>query len=192
MSDNRMEEILLCNLAASGDMVAMETLYIRYYDLLLNFGLKYYNDRAFVKDCIQDLFVKFILRPSALKGVRYIRTFLLVSLKNIIYDRMHGTVSHDQLDDLSFIDIIDNISFSEGMQEDDVQEEKEKLRRLSNAIVQLTANQRTAIYLRYVKGLSHKEVSEYLNMNEQSSRNLLSRALKKLRDIVKNGLPMLF
>lgn len=191
-SQKRMEELLLCNLAAGGNMVAFETLYVRYYDLLLNFGLKYYNDASLIKDCIQDLFVKLILHPSSLKGVRYIRTFLLVSLRNLIYDRLHATLSSGQLDELAFINVIDNIDYSEGIHDENAEVEREKMRMLYRAFGQLTGNQRMAIYLHYVKGLSHKEVSDYLNMTEQSSRNLVSRALIKLRNTLKKGFLLFF
>lgn len=50
----------------------------------------------------------------------------------------------------------------------------------------LPNNQRMAIYLRYIKGLSYKEMAEVLDINPQSSMNLVSRALTKLRSKLSN------
>ena len=54
----KMEDVALWNLVLEGDMKAMSVLYKRHYDLLFNFGLKYVQNDDFVKDCIQDVFVK--------------------------------------------------------------------------------------------------------------------------------------
>lgn len=59
IDDNR-----LCELAANGELTAIEMLYKRHYELMLNFGLKYSDDNDFVMDCIQDLFEKLICHPS--------------------------------------------------------------------------------------------------------------------------------
>lgn len=68
-------------------------------------------------------------------------------------------------------------------------------RQLLNSYRQLPENQREAIYLRYIKGLSYKEIAEVLVITPQSSMNLVSRGLSKLRMIMqlkKNVLIILF
>lgn len=47
----------------------------------------------------------------------------------------------------------------------------------------ITPNQREAVYLKYVTGLQHKEIAEILNINEESARKLLYRAMGKLRKL---------
>lgn len=176
-------EALIRFRAADGDMEAIEMLYMSEYDLMLNFGLKYCYDPEFVKDCIQDVFVKLILKPKALRKVKYTRTYLLVSLRNIMYDKLKDKTPVDSFEDLAFKDMIENLEeeMETGRRSD---EEAEIYRQLSVAYNQLTGNQRMALYLRFVKGFSHKELAEYMEMNVQSSRNLLSRALTKLRKLM--------
>ena len=60
-------------------------------------------------------------------------------------------------------------------------EELQLSKKLVDAYKSLPENQRMAIYLRYVKGLSYKEMAAVLNINPQSSMNLVSRALTSLR-----------
>ena len=59
-----------------------------------------------------------------------------------------------------------------------------KKKALVQALSQLTSQQKHILYLRYIKGLSHKEVAEAMDMNVQSSMNLLSRSVSKLREIL--------
>ena len=63
---------------------------------------------------------------------------------------------------------------------DDVDVKNE--RRLAKAISRLSGRQREILYLYYVKELSHQEISAILGMNPQSSKNLLSRTLARLRE----------
>ena len=177
---NEFSDVDLSNLALSGNMPAIETLYRRHYLLMLNYGMKYYADIEFVKDCIQDLFVKLICHPGAFRHVEYVRSWLLISLKNIMFDRLKVIKPYSSLEELPFMTLEEDIvviSQIEGLDDEQVKNRKN----LANAFKLLSGNQRTAIYLHFVRGLSHKEVAALLGMNVQSSRNLLSRAIDKLR-----------
>lgn len=170
----------LSRLASSGNMSAIEAIYRRHYLLMVNFGMKYYVDVEFVKDCIQDLFVKLICHPSAFRHVEFVRSWLLISLKNIMFDRLKAVKPSDSLDEVPFMTLDDDIlliSRTEGLDDEQVRDR----RNLAKAFKLLGGSQRMAVYLHFVRGLSHKEVAALLDMNVQSSRNLLSRAIAKLR-----------
>ena len=184
------DDIRLCELAASGELAAIEMLYKRHYELMLNFGLKYYNECDFIMDCIQDLFVKLICHPSLFAGVRYVRPWLLTSLRNIIFDRLKSVKPHIPLEELPFAEIDQDffiLTVAEQLSDEDIH----RRQKVMDAFKHLNGNQRMAVYLHYFKGLSHKEVSIMLHMKEQSSMNLLSRALMKLRRHLKK-IPLMF
>ena len=86
-SYQNMKDVALWNLVLKGDMKALSFLYKKHYELLLNFGLKYTSDEEFVKDCIQDLFVK-LCTSKRLSSTEYVRSYLLTSLKNVISDKL--------------------------------------------------------------------------------------------------------
>lgn len=179
MSDNE-----LSALASGGDMSAMETLYRRHYAIMLNFGIKYYADRDFIRDCIQEVFVNCLTHPHILKNVKFVRSWLLAALRNEIYDRMKSIKPYAQLDELPLGGFSEEafLTFNaEGLSDQDIANRKALLK----AFKHLTGNQRMAVYLHYVKGMSHQEVSAFMKMNVQSSRNLLFRALSKLRYVLK-------
>ena len=78
------------------------------------------------------------------------------------------------------IKIIINYVAELRFKKDDVDVKNE--RRLAKAISRLSGRQREILYLYYVKELSHQEISAILGMNPQSSKNLLSRTLARLRE----------
>lgn len=47
----------------------------------------------------------------------------------------------------------------------------------------LSNRQREIIYLRFYQNLDYEEISEVMNINYQASRNLLSHAIKVLRQL---------
>lgn len=177
---NELSDTDLSRMSASGDSAAIETIYRRHYRLMLNFGMNYYSDIEFVKDCIQDLFVKLICHPALFRHVEFVRPWLLISLKNIMFDKLKAIKPSSSLEELPFATLeedVATIAMAEGLDDEQIKDR----RNLAKAFKLLGGSQRMAIYLHFVRGLSHNEVAALLNMNVQSSRNLLSRAIAKLR-----------
>lgn len=176
-----MNDIELWKLVLKGDSSALSMLYCRYYELMLNFGLRYTPDVDLVKDCIQDVFVK-ICSSRRLSDLTYVRSYLLASMRNIMIDRLSALHIEENIDDYAFCLDIDDAALERIFMHDD---EKLRLsRRLLSAYGMLPKKQREVLYLRYVKGLSHKEVAAVLEINPQSSMNQIHRALDRLRAIL--------
>ena len=178
------DDAILWSLSIKGDQKALEILYMRYYALLLNYGLKFDSDRDLVKDCIQDLFMNLFANSRISTSHVTVRSYLLRSLRNIIVYKLESRKQVDSLDDVVF-----NIPVNEDLIEllfPKNDEEMQLENQLLEAISQLSSQQKTILYLRYVKGLSYKEVSEVMEINVQSSMNLTTRALTKLRSLMKD------
>lgn len=173
-----MNEAELWRKVLSGDMTALSLLYKQNYNLLFNWGMRFVSDEEFVKDCIQDVFVK-ICSSRKLSSTPYVRSYLLTSLRNMIFDRVAS--AHDDVSISGrLFEIDDNDSGIELLFKDD-DDSRMLGRRLVLAYNSLTYNQRVSVYLRYVRGLSYKEIAAVMEMNPQSAMNLVSRALKSLR-----------
>lgn len=174
------KDTTLCSLAAAGDMSAVEALYRRHYALMLNYGMKYCDDRELIEDCIQDLFVRLCSRPEAFAGVTYVRAYLLMALRNLIFDRLSGASGQVSLDDIPFT-TLDLDRFIQFEAEGCTDEETRIRRKLVRILRHLSGRQRMVLYLHYYHGMSHKELAVMMKMEPQSSMNLLSRALAKIR-----------
>ncbi|WP_301393902.1 RNA polymerase sigma factor [uncultured Duncaniella sp.] len=124
--------------------------------------------------------MKLICHPALFRHVEFVRSWLLISLKNIMFDRLKSVKPSSSLDEVPFMTIEENIlaiAQTEGLDDEQIKDR----RNLAKAFKLLGGSQRMAVYLHFVRGLSHKEVAALLDMNVQSSRNLLSRAISKLR-----------
>jgi RNA polymerase sigma-70 factor (ECF subfamily) len=180
--DYNISDSALWNLLTEGDIKAGGALYEKYYELLFNYGIKFCSDEEFVRDCIQELFVKLYNRSRKVQ-VEHVRAYLLKSLRNIIFDSYASksrTVSFGQLTFNIFK--IETIDIPCGEMTDEMLKIRDQL---SAARATLTEKQAHIIYLRFVRGLSYKEVAAVLDMNVQSAMNLVNRAMIKLRNFMK-------
>ena len=82
--------------------------------------------------------------------------------------------------DFIFIDEIPEVDHATTEEETAL---KEDISNLSSAYQELSAKQKEILYLFYIKGISHKEIADILNINYQSSKNRLSQSLVQLRKI---------
>jgi RNA polymerase sigma factor (sigma-70 family) len=64
------------------------------------------------------------------------------------------------------------------------QEDRERSKKILEAINQLPPRQKEIIYLKIYKGLTYEEISELMEINYQVVRNLLCQALKTFRKLV--------
>ena len=177
------DDTTLWHLLIQGDRKALEVIYQRYYVLLLNYGLKCTSDRELIKDCIHDLFVYLYHNTRiSIEGIT-VRAYLLRALKNSLFNKLVGLErERDSLDTSSFEIPTDEDLFEQMFPQND--RDFALAQYLLKAIVQLPPRQKTALYLRYVKELSHKEIAAIMEINEQSSMNLTNRALLKLRSLM--------
>ena len=109
----------------------------------------------------------------------YVRSYLLTSLKNLIFDKLSSLKSTEDINALPFDLTIEDTSLEVLFKDND--EDIQMIKNLQEAYKQLSENQRMAIYLRYIKGLSYREVAAVLEINPQSAMNLVSRTLTSLR-----------
>lgn len=182
---DEIDDLTLWNLLIKGEKKALEVLYQRYYLLLLNYGLKCNIDRELVKDCIQDLFVG-LYQNSHIKTANVtVRSYLLRALRNNLTYKLASRREEESLEASVF-----HIPSNEDLFEQLFPKNDHDLlltNQLLEAISQLSSNQKTILYLRYVKDISYKEIADIMNINVQSSMNLASRALAKLRSLMKQS-----
>ncbi|WP_294562747.1 RNA polymerase sigma factor [uncultured Bacteroides sp.] len=181
-SSGEIDDLALWNLLIKGDQKALEILYQKYYSLLLNYGLKCNPNKELIKDCIQDLFVNLYQNSSVKTDNITVRSYLLKALRNNLLYKLSSQKEENSLDE-SVFHIPENEDLFEQLFPKNDQDVL-LARRLMDAVSQLTPNQKSVLYLRYVKELSYKEIADVMDMNVQSSMNLANRALTKLRSLI--------
>lgn len=162
-----------------GDDHSFSLIYNSHIDKLYSYGIHLGFHSELCKDAIQDVFYKLYLSSENLSGVNNIAAYLFTSLKNRLIDmsRKDSRIQKVELINQSFsidVTILDDI----------IDAEKAVLlkNKVEELLASLTPQQREAVYLRYMHDLNYTEISELLDINPDSARKLIFRAMKKLRE----------
>lgn len=162
-----------------GDDHSFSLIYNFHFDKLYSYGIHLGFHSEACKDAIQDVFYKLYLSGENLSKVNNIAAYLFISFKNRLIDisREDSKIQKVELINQSFsidVTILDNII--------DAEKAVALKNKVEELLKSLSPQQREAVYLRYMQGLNYYEISELLNINPDSARKLMFRAIKKLRE----------
>jgi len=157
---------------------SLSDLYEEQVNSLYSYGCKFTVDRDLVKDCIHDVFVK-LYEKEDISAIRNQKFYLLQTFKNRLLDEL-ARAQPESIDEVTF-------SYLQEAQDEDRQmdiDETDQLRKkyIEKIFENLTGRQKEAVYLYYIEELSYEEVGQLLGMNYQSVRNIVHRALVRLRE----------
>jgi RNA polymerase sigma factor (sigma-70 family) len=163
----------------SGSREAFAQIYNQHIQDLLSYGYRVTSDRQLIKDSVQDLFLHLWRSRENLMDTDSIRFYLYRSLRNWIV-RNSEKNNHTAIDSADlFENIIGELSFEDDLIADEHLTEQHL--RLKHAIQQLPKRQQEIIQLRYYHDFSFDEITVMMDINNQSVRNLLHRAITELR-----------
>jgi RNA polymerase sigma factor (sigma-70 family) len=174
------DDSLLWQALKRSEKAAYEILLKKYYPIVLNYGVRFYKDKEFVKDCVQDLFIEIWNRREYLADVVSVKSYLLQSIrKNIIREssRLKWFRKADKISDDHDFDVefdIETYLISREV-------ENELLQKLRFELDKLTKRQREAIFLRFNQDLSYEEIAIIMDINYRSVVNLIHEAIKAIR-----------
>lgn len=172
MSDKK-----IWNKLRSGDQKALEEIYRTYFSDLFNYGKRLSKDENTVEDCIQELFVELWNRREKLSETDAIKPYLFVSLKRKIFHTVKKLrKSTDTELEEKYFDA--ELSIDEILIAKETTEEQKN--NLKSAFDELTSRQKEILFLKYYSEMDYEEISRIMDMNYQSARNLVSRAIQKL------------
>lgn len=166
-----------------GDYSILGEIFEAHYQELYFYGLKLVHVQDLVKDTIQDVFTDIWSRRTQMGEVLNIKAYLFVSLRHELLRRI-GKLRKES----GFENIV-NEPFIFSVEEFIVKEEdgSEITLLLLKSLRQLTERQREIILLRFNHEMEFQDMATILNMNVQSVRNLLFRALENIRKDMKSA-----
>jgi RNA polymerase sigma factor (sigma-70 family) len=173
-------DMLLWKTFQKGDREAFAEIYNLYIHELLSYGYRVTSNRQLIKDSIQDMFLHLWLHRENLSETDSVKFYLFRSLRNRIV-RNHDKDLHilKENHDLILDNIIGELPFEHELMQRETEEAQ--VSRLHHAIGQLSKRQQEVIVFRYHHDFSLEEISRLMNLNNQSVRNLLHRAISQLR-----------
>ena len=169
----------------AGDKSALSYVYFQHFHSMFQYGIRFKDDPEFIKDCIQDVFLKLIQAGDKLSPTENIRFYLLRALKNAIYKQID---KNKRIELVEFVPLKFDAPFilEEELAEKENASNKEV--ELLNALKQLSDRQREIIYLRYECSMEYEQICDIMQLKSNSARKLLFRAIKSLREIIDNHL----
>ena len=171
-----------------GNENAFSQLYCLFLDDLLTYGRRVGGDNEMVEDLIQDLFLKLYQKKIILEDNTRLRPFLFRALKNLIYNQLLRNAKLQPLRDYDFaFDLNYTIDEQLSLTQDQGLSDE-----IHHILKGLTGRQKEIIYLRFVHEMSFEEISEIMEINIQSARNLLTRSMEKLRKEVSSTTILFF
>ncbi len=163
-----------------GDQQVLSLIYLLHVNALFDYGCRISSDHNLVRDCIQDTFLTIMKNRKNLSPTDNVRLYLFKAFKRKLIREIQKKPRYIPIDrengGLFEIAFLKNFDYAEF----DVSPEQKK--KLTEAVNGLTARQREAVYLRFVRGMNYRDISVVMDLNYQSSRALIHRAIGKLRD----------
>jgi len=166
----------------NGDKEAYARLYRLFSLPLIAYGYRLCPDSHLLKDQIQELFVELWHSRNNLSLTDSVKFYLFRALRYKLI-RLEK-VRHSRIVLLSHTTEWMGGLLQQPVEDSIVEKEmyESRVALLKKALGDLTLRQQEVIHLRFYQGFSHEQISALMGMNHQSVRNLLHRALVRLRD----------
>lgn len=170
-------ESVYWELFREGNEHAFSELFALTSDKLYRYGTKFVKDKELVKDCIQELFIKLYENRLHLPALSNPLFYLFCLLKNLLID----TIRHNQrMVYISPEELPFQVQFAFNQENDEEPDDNIKAR-FEEVLSLLSDRQKEVIYLRFQADMSYEEISQLLGINNQSVRNIIYRAMEKIR-----------
>lgn len=171
----------LYNQYLRGDDEALEQLVIGYGDSLIGYAYCFLHDFAEAEDVMEDTFVTLIVKRKRFEARSPFEAYLFRIARNKCIDRLRKIKRETRLQD--------GITYSDhsSVEEDVLKVVRDE--KVYKAILSLTQDYRTVLYLTYYQGFAVDEIRAALGKNKKQVYNLLSRAKSALKEIlIKEGI----
>jgi RNA polymerase sigma factor (sigma-70 family) len=173
-----------------GSEEALRLLMKQFYGTMYNYGCKFSKNDAFIKDCIQDVFIGLWQYRQTMSLPLNTKAYLLTAVRRKMFTNKPNGMMLPLEDDADGVYL-----FSIEPSPEMILIEEEALlaesRVIAELLGQLSARQREVIYLKFYQGLSRDEIASVMGISDQSVSNLLQKAIHTLRKLYPSKLAFL-
>lgn len=157
---------------------AQKVLYEEYYSSMMGVCLRYANNKHDALDILHEGFIKVFNHIGKYKPGTSLPAWIRRIMVNTAIDYYRKSIRR-RTEDISEAYQLS----TEGADAISQYSEREIL----EAIQQLTPAYRAVFNLYVIEGYSHKEIGEYLNISESTSRSNLVKARSRLQELIKRN-----
>jgi RNA polymerase sigma-70 factor, ECF subfamily len=154
---------------------ALAEIYDLYSPRLYRYASRLLGDTCTAEDCVADTFNRFLQALRAGRGPKdHLQAYLFRTAHNLIVDHYRNQSPAINLEDE--MSDFEDIEASAGR--------NIRLRRVRNAILELTADQQQVIALKFLEGWKNEEIARVLKKPLGAVKSLQHRALARLQKIL--------
>ena len=161
-------------------------IYNEHNGLVYNLCLNYLQNTEDAEEVTQDVFVKIYQKQQDFKNQSSLKTWIYKITINQCLDFLKAKKQKKRFGFI--VPIYDNsnsFSYSEFNHPGILLENKEATENLLKLINLLPPNQKTALLLKAIDGLTQKEIAAIMELSEKAVESLLSRAKRNLKEKIK-------
>jgi RNA polymerase sigma factor (sigma-70 family) len=167
----------LWDLFRAGDEVAYTWLIKKYSKILFNYGFRICQDKDFLKDCIQDVFLELWKRRLKINPTQAVKWYLFKAVRLRIF-REQSKWNRNETPDESYAFLVEFNIESKMITDLETMELGTRIQQVLNG---LPPRQREIMYLRFYENLDFENISQIMEISKQSVHNLLQKAYKNFR-----------
>lgn len=158
----------------NAEIASFKEIFEEYYSPLYNYAASILNDRELAEDVVQQLFIQ-LWEKQALEHVEHPQAYLLRSTKFKCIDYLRS----NQIKPLSVELVPESELIQHEFHDEDI------IPMLHFFAASLPPKTREVFLLSRVEGYSNQEIADQLEVSIKTVENQMTRALKKLREILK-------
>lgn len=179
MTNESSKDEVLLGLIKKGDNAAFRSLFDKYYRLLLGTAVNIVRNEDLGKDAVQEVFIQIWKNRETLE----LRTSLTNYLKRAVINRALNKVNYQK----SFAGE-EELEHQQSTIPDGVEyiEANELQTAIQKGIDALPERCRIIFIMCRLEGLSHKEISDKLDVSTKTIENQMTKALKALKKVVED------
>lgn len=182
-----MEDPQLVSLMASGNTLALETLYGRYSRIVFSFALRIVGDPATAEELLQEVFFRAWQQAQRFsEGKGTFVTWLLSITHNMAIDEIRKRQRRPQRADSADPDLMLANVTDKGPSVEDHAVISSWRDQITDALQQLPVAQREAIEMAYFQGLTQREISESLGEPLGTIKTRMRLGMRKLREYLES------
>lgn len=163
----------------NGEEYALSYIYYQNIDFLFFYGKRITKDEDFILDVIQDLFYELIRSKKNLGKTDNIRLYLLKSFRRKLIRELQR--KQKQSGSKDEIEIQPDIVFSVEEEIISTEENSKRLEIIRQGMKELNQKQREVLYYKFTLGFDYTQISEIMQVTNDSARQLVSRGVASLK-----------
>ena len=168
-----------------GETAGLKALFEKYHASLCSTAFRLIRSHDTAKDIVQEVFIKFWNNRASIEITSSLQAYLRRSVINATLNQMEKEQRHSK------VEIEQLQHHPSGTSSDDHHTTDELTREFENAVNSLPVRTRAVFLLIRREEMSYKEVAESLNISLKAVEKEMMKALKLLREMLKDLLPLL-